>query len=376
MQKLVIYPGRFHPFHRGHKSVFDLLGKTYGSENVYIASSNSQAPMTSPFSFEEKRKMMTVLGVPEDRIVQVKNPYQAQEITKDFDAGNTVLIFAISEKDVDRFSFRKKDGSLGYMQPMPANEAHMAPMSEHAYVMLAPTITFRVAGKSVDSASKIRELYINSDDKTRKQILIDLYGQLDKEIKEIFDRKLGITERLSNMMVNLKESIENTRDKNYRALELALKMEEEVQAIEEADLKHAFLINEPDGHLIAPGGGQGTYDVKSLQTRTNTALQGVAKMIEMGGFANAYYALYENSALEYKLRALKLYEDFMKKQGRRPLAMNREVDLGEAEDIDETHDTSSDYVEEAWSEKYKNSINCDNPKGFSQRAHCQGRKKK
>ena len=29
-----------------------------------------------------------------------------------------------------------------------------------------------------------------------------------------------------------------------------------------------------------------------------------------------------------------------------------------------------------WSEKYKKSINCDNPKGFSQRAHCQGRKKK
>ena len=32
-------------------------------------------------------------------------------------------------------------------------------------------------------------------------------------------------------------------------------------------------------------------------------------------------------------------------------------------------------VLEAWSEKYKRSINCNNPKGFSQRAHCQGRKK-
>jgi hypothetical protein len=29
---------------------------------------------------------------------------------------------------------------------------------------------------------------------------------------------------------------------------------------------------------------------------------------------------------------------------------------------------------EAWSEKYKQHINCDNPKGFSQRAHCAGRK--
>ena len=29
-----------------------------------------------------------------------------------------------------------------------------------------------------------------------------------------------------------------------------------------------------------------------------------------------------------------------------------------------------------WSDKYKKSIDCDNPKGFSQRAHCQGKKKK
>lgn len=29
---------------------------------------------------------------------------------------------------------------------------------------------------------------------------------------------------------------------------------------------------------------------------------------------------------------------------------------------------------EAWSNKYKKSINCNNPKGFSQRAHCAGRK--
>lgn len=33
-------------------------------------------------------------------------------------------------------------------------------------------------------------------------------------------------------------------------------------------------------------------------------------------------------------------------------------------------------IEEKWSQKYKRSIDCSNPKGFSQRAHCQSRKKK
>jgi hypothetical protein len=33
-------------------------------------------------------------------------------------------------------------------------------------------------------------------------------------------------------------------------------------------------------------------------------------------------------------------------------------------------------MKEGWSDKYKKSIDCDNPKGFSQKAHCQGKKKK
>lgn len=41
----------------------------------------------------------------------------------------------------------------------------------------------------------------------------------------------------------------------------------------------------------------------------------------------------------------------------------------------EEEDLESSEVEEAWSKKYKDSINCNNPKGFSQRAHCQSKKK-
>ena len=33
-------------------------------------------------------------------------------------------------------------------------------------------------------------------------------------------------------------------------------------------------------------------------------------------------------------------------------------------------------IDEKWSKKYKDSIDCKNPKGFSQKAHCQGKNKK
>ena len=39
------------------------------------------------------------------------------------------------------------------------------------------------------------------------------------------------------------------------------------------------------------------------------------------------------------------------------------------------YNESDDYIEEKWSAKYKSSINCANPQGFSQKAHCAGRKK-
>jgi hypothetical protein len=36
---------------------------------------------------------------------------------------------------------------------------------------------------------------------------------------------------------------------------------------------------------------------------------------------------------------------------------------------------ATEFITESWSQKYKKSINCSHPKGFSQRAHCAGKKK-
>jgi hypothetical protein len=36
---------------------------------------------------------------------------------------------------------------------------------------------------------------------------------------------------------------------------------------------------------------------------------------------------------------------------------------------------ASEFITEQWSQKYKKSINCSHPKGFSQKAHCAGKKK-
>jgi hypothetical protein len=48
---------------------------------------------------------------------------------------------------------------------------------------------------------------------------------------------------------------------------------------------------------------------------------------------------------------------------------------GKAINVATKKKTNETNLDEKWSEKYKKSIDCSNPKGFSQRAHCQSRKK-
>lgn len=197
MNIIVVYPGRFHPFHLGHKASYDWLTNKFG-EGVYIATSNVQNATDSPFSYADKVRMMTTLGVPASHIVQTRNPYQVKEITDSLtkeERDTTALVFAVSAKDAERFSFKpKKNGEPSYLQPLPENLNKLKPMSKQAYVVITPTVNFRVKGVDANSASQIRKLYQEGNEQDRINIITDLYGEPNTAIKEIFDQQLGTTQ--------------------------------------------------------------------------------------------------------------------------------------------------------------------------------------
>lgn len=238
MNYLVIYPGRFHPFHKGHKASYDWLTKQYGDNSVYIATSSVQAPVTSPFSYADKVMMMTKLGIPASHIVNVKNPYQAVEITSaipDQEKANTVLIFAVSAKDAERFNFApKKDGTPSYLQPLPENKKLMKPMTKHGYIVITPTINFRVNGVDANSASEIRKMYIKGNDNDKNQVIADLYGQPDRAIRDVFDKKLGISEQAQTY---IREARQFGNVKVVEWLENVLQLEKQANSIN-ADFAH------------------------------------------------------------------------------------------------------------------------------------------
>lgn len=191
MRTVAVYPGRFHVFHQGHKAVYDSLVNELGAENVYIATSAKQNTTDSPFSYEDKVKMMTKMGVPSSRIIQVTNPYKIDELinTLGLDPKSDKLIYALGAKDAERFNYTPTSP----LQLLKKN-VKMKPVGKHAYIKIVPTATFNVLGKPVQSASAIRNLYLDGNDNDRNQIISDLYGRVDPELKTMFDERLGVNQ--------------------------------------------------------------------------------------------------------------------------------------------------------------------------------------
>ena len=139
---IVIYPGRFQLFHKGHKGVYDKLRKGFNYSghpllnNVFIFTAGFPKTMKDkskyPFNFEEKKSIMTELvGISDTHIIDGrakptgKSPslygketvqnhilkHKLLGITKESDFDDKIFLFVVGEKDMigtqARFKFGK-----------------------------------------------------------------------------------------------------------------------------------------------------------------------------------------------------------------------------------------------------------------------------
>ena len=196
MKVFAIYPGRFHPFHKGHKGVFDWLASKFGQENVYITMTGVTDPTKSPFTFEERKKMVTLTGIDPNHVIQVTNNYNITPLVNQIpiNINKDVVFFAVSKKDMSddpRFkNFTKKDGTPSYLQPLPKNSVEIKPAITHGYLIVVPTTTFKVLGKDANSASELRSDFAGMADDVKKKFVADLFGKYDQEVFDIMDTKL------------------------------------------------------------------------------------------------------------------------------------------------------------------------------------------
>jgi len=308
MKKIVIMPGGFHPFHAGHMALYNAAREAFPSADVFVAATDDTSGR--PFPFKTKKFLAQQAGVPGNRFIQVKSPFRAEEITQMYDPNDTALIFVRSEKDAQKppqAGGVKKDGSAAYLQPYKRNG--LEPFSRHGYMAYLPTVQF---GPGMTSATEIRAKW--------------------PEMRP--EEKIGLVKVL----------YPGAAAKDAAAGKIVAMLDEIMGAPPE--VKEAVLINDPDaGHQIRPDGGMGTWDEQSLRSNLSRKFASMLDMLKSGDYEKLHYVLEKGQVVDHMVRALAEYQAFMKKQGRKPMARGREINmtdyLDEKQPMEETKSLSS-----------------------------------
>jgi hypothetical protein len=313
MKKLVIIPGGFHPYHAGHKALYDAAREAFPSAEVYVAATDDTTGR--PFPFKTKKFLAQQAGIPGNRFIQVRSPFSAEEITQHFDPAETQLIFVRSEKDRDQnpqpgqpgqiITRGPRKGLSPYLQPYKRNG--LEPMKDHAYMTYLPTVQF---GAGMTSATEIRAKWPGMTAEQKAGLVRVLYPlAADNDVKVA-----KVVEILDTVMGTAPE-----------------------KAVDEA-----VLVNDPDaGHQIVPDGGMGTWDEPSLVSNLARKFASMVEMVKTKNYTGLQYVLYQDRVVKSMVDALAEYERFVQKQGRRPLARGKEVDMSKV-----ALDENPDYIEE------------------------------
>ena len=389
MSTIVVMPGGFHPFHAGHLALYQSAQRAFPDADVYVAATNDTS--ARPFPFAVKEKLAQLAGVEPGHFVQVKSPFRAEEITSQFDPASDVLIFVRSEKDSTKppqAGGNKKDGTPAYLQPL-IGAKRLEPFGKHAYMAYLPTVEF---GPGMTSATEIRSAWPRLNGKRKTALVMSLYpatqsnpalaanvvkmldtamgSQVDEDLsRRGFLRGLGAaavagaagSAMAQSQPVDVSQAFANMRKDDPR-VQHNKDIDEMARAIYD---QMVTLRGQP-------------IDRRQQQMWMTIAREKAAE--KLSKYAPGRPAAQSQSSgfpSQGSERRVSKNIDNFESQGVAEMdgqnfvgGMTAGYQERENQPIDE------DYIEEKWSEKYKSTINCASPKGFSQRAHCAGRKKK
>ena len=219
---VVVYAGRFQPFHKGHYTTYSHLVQKFGENNVWIGTSNKSGGPKDPFNFLEKKKIMTTMfGIPANKVVQVKNPYNPTEVLSGFSPKTTAFVTVVGEKDAARLGgkyFKKFHNGAGF-KPATGYE-------ENGYVYTSP------AQPNAISGTDVRKWLSVGDESKRKAGFKKAYPKLNPQIYNLITKKLIAVE-------SIMESFFKTFD---------------IKALTESTLSGGYVADsgEPDAMYVVP----------------------------------------------------------------------------------------------------------------------------
>jgi len=176
-KQVVVYAGRFQPFHKGHYATYMNLVKKFGKSNVYIGTSDKTDNIKSPFKFKEKKSiMMSMFNITSNKIVQIKNPYAPTEIIGKFPKETTAFITVVGEKDKARLGGK-------YFKPYQSDKIESG-YDKVGYVYVAP------AQPNAISGTDVRNWLAKGSETQRKAGFKKAYGKFDPKIFKLVSSRL------------------------------------------------------------------------------------------------------------------------------------------------------------------------------------------
>ena len=207
---VVVYAGRFQPFHKGHYGTYSHLVQKFGKDRVWIGTSNKSGGPKDPFNFLEKKKIMTTMfDIPSDKVVQVKNPYNPTEVLSGFSPKTTAFVTVVGEKDAQRLGgkyFKKFHSGAGF-KPASGYE-------ENGYVYASPMQANSISGTDV------RKWLSAGDESKRKAGFRKAYPTFNPKIYNLITKKLIAVESIMESFFktfNIKALTESTLSGGYFA---------------------------------------------------------------------------------------------------------------------------------------------------------------
>jgi hypothetical protein len=398
MTTIVIMPGGFHPYHAGHHALYQSAQRTFPDAEVFVAATNDTS--SRPFPFAVKEKLARLAGVEAGHFVQVKSPFRAEEITGKFDPQKDVLIFVRSEKDANsppQPGGTKKDGSPSYLQPL-LGAKKLEPFARHAYMAYLPTVEF---GPGMTSATQIRAAWPSLDERRKTALVMSLYPKtqtspkLAQTVVKLLDTAIGGEQGV--LEDSLDQRIAHAKKNNPLQASVRQHQYGYTALVTDANTGKpswfgGAVWQTPElamGHAKAFVKGFPYLEQRFAQRFVDKNFDGIADQ----GAAEGAPIVVAQSPIDVRnpKKAPQPYRNqgdivpptkppstekrgVKGRPGQRPMP-DYTKDVDENQGWAATFTNEDDYIEEKWSSKYKSSINCAAPRGFSQRAHCAGRKK-
>ena len=186
---VVVYAGRFQPFHKGHYATYSHLVKKFGKNNVFIGTSDKTDNQKSPFNFKEKQLIITkMFGIPSNRIVNVKNPYAPTEVLNKFDEKTTAFVTVVGEKDSSRLGGK-------YFEKYKDNTEFQG-YKDKGYVYIAPAQSNPISGTDVRIG-----LRKGSKEDKKNFFVKRAYGKYDDKIFNLIVGKLSSLPEVSEQNI-------------------------------------------------------------------------------------------------------------------------------------------------------------------------------